>query len=93
MATKVNASHILLKKQSEANAAYSDIKLGASFEDIAKARSLCPSRKKAGNLGWFGRGQMVKEFEQKAFSMQKGEISTPIRTQFGYHIIKVNDVK
>jgi len=93
MVTKVNASHILLKKQSEASSVYYDATHGGDFSDIAKARSICSSRKKGGNLGWFLRGQMVKEFETKAFSMQKGEISGPVKTQFGYHIIKINDMK
>jgi len=93
MVKKVNASHILLKKQSDALSAYYDITHGGNFTDIAKARSICSSRRKGGNLGWFSRGQMVKEFENKAFSMKKGEISTPIKTQFGWHIIKVNNLK
>jgi len=93
MVIKVNASHILLKKQSEATSVYYDVTHGGDFSDIAKARSICSSRKKGGNLGWFSRGQMVKEFETKAFSMQKGEISGPVRTKFGYHIIKINDMK
>jgi parvulin-like peptidyl-prolyl isomerase len=93
MAKKVNASHILVKTEQEANVVLFDLKAGKSFEDIAKEKSLCPSGKKGGNLGWFGRGQMVKEFEDAAFSLKKGEISKPVKTQFGWHIIKVIDVQ
>tara|TARA_Y100000310_G_C20597204_1_gene771137 strand:- start:109 stop:390 length:282 start_codon:yes stop_codon:yes gene_type:complete len=93
MPNKVNASHILVKTEEEANVAYYDVTHGKSFGEVAKAVSICPSRKKEGNLGWFGKNQMVKEFEQAAFSMQKGEISKPIKTQFGYHIIKIEDTK
>jgi len=93
MTKQVNASHILVKTESEANVALYDVTHGKSFEDVAQAISICPSKKNGGNLGWFGRGQMVKEFEEAAFSLNKGEISKPIRTQFGWHLIKVNDTK
>ncbi len=91
MVKKVNASHILVKTESEANICIYDISHGKTFEEVAKEKSLCSSGKKGGNLGWFGRGQMVKEFEDASFSMQKGELSKPVKTQFGWHIIKVND--
>ena len=90
---KVNASHILVKTEEEANVVYYDVTHGKSFEETAKAKSLCPSKKDGGNLGWFGRGQMVKEFESAAFSLAKGQISKPVKTQFGWHIIRVNDVQ
>lgn len=93
MAKKVNASHILVKTEQEANVALYDVTHGKTFEEVAKLKSLCPSKKKGGNLGWFGRGQMVKEFENAAFLMKKGELSKPIKTQFGYHIIKIDDVE
>jgi peptidyl-prolyl cis-trans isomerase C len=93
MASKVNASHILVKTEQEANVILFDLQQGKSFEDIAKSRSLCPSGKSGGNLGWFGKGQMVREFEQAAFSMKKGEVSKPVKTQFGWHIIKLVDAK
>jgi len=64
-----------------------------SFEELAKEKSLCPSARKGGSLGWFGRGQMVKEFENAAFSGKKGQIVGPVKTQFGYHIIKINDTE
>jgi parvulin-like peptidyl-prolyl isomerase len=93
MVKKVNASHILVKKESEAFVAKYDVTHGKTFEEVAKEKSVCPSKKKGGKLGWFNRGQMVKEFENKAFSMSKGEISEPVKTQFGWHIIKINDNK
>ena len=91
MVSKVNASHILVKTEQEANVALYDVTHGKFFEDVAKAISLCPSKKQGGNLGWFSRGQMVKEFENAAFSLKKGEVSKPVKTQFGWHVIKLND--
>jgi len=87
MPKRVEASHILVKTESEANVASYDLQHGKSFEDVAKSISICPSGKKGGNLGWFGKGQMIKEFEQAAFAMEKGQISKPIKTQFwlAYH--------
>lgn len=93
MAGKVNASHILVKTEQEAQVAYFDVTHGKQFEDVAKEVSLCPSKKQGGNLGWFGRGMMVKEFENAAFSLKKGEVSKPIKTQFGWHVIKLNDTQ
>ena len=93
MVKKVNASHILVKTEQEANAILFDLQRGKSFEDMARAKSLCPSGKNGGSLGSFGKGQMVKEFENVAFSMKKGELSKPFKTQFGWHILKVNDVE
>ncbi|NLB76234.1 MAG: peptidylprolyl isomerase, partial [Crenarchaeota archaeon] len=61
---------------------------GEKFGEIAKKVSLCPSSKKGGDLGIFTRGKMVKEFEKVAFELQKGQVSEPVKTQFGYHIIK-----
>ena len=67
-----------------------EIKKGASFEDLARAVSMCPSGKKGGRLGWFERGQMVPEFDEACFSGKKGDMKI-IKTQFGWHIIKIND--
>ncbi|MBW3004706.1 peptidyl-prolyl cis-trans isomerase [Candidatus Woesearchaeota archaeon] len=89
MPKKVHAKHILVKTQEEANAILYDLKHGMDFDEVAKARSLCPSGKKGGDLGWFGKNQMVKEFETAAFNLKKDELSKPVKTQFGYHIIKV----
>jgi len=91
--SKVHAAHILVKIEEDARAIKADLDNGFNFEAIAKNKSQCPSGKKGGDLGWFGRGQMVKEFEKAAFSLKKGEISEPVKTQFGWHIIKVIDTK
>lgn len=93
MATKIHAKHILVKTEQEAGAILFDLKRGASFEELAKKKSLCPSGKSGGDLGWFGRGQMVKEFEDAAFSTPAGQLSKPFKTQFGWHIIKVEETE
>jgi len=93
MTKQVQAAHILVKTKEEALGIAFDLGQGKDFAELAKAKSNCPSSKKGGELGWFGRGQMVKKFETACFSMQKGEISSPIQTQFGWHIIKVLDTK
>ncbi len=85
----VNASHILVDSEEQAGEILEDITDGMSFEDAAAQYSSCPSKQAGGALGQFGRGQMVKEFEDAVFSMQVGEISEPVKTQFGYHIIKL----
>lgn len=78
----------MVKTESEAKAILERIKKGEKFANIAKEVSLCPSGKRGGDLGTFGRGKMVKEFENAAFALQKGEISAIVKTQFGYHLIK-----
>ena len=91
MTSKVNASHILVKTEQEALACLTYMKQGRSFEELAREKSLCPSGKKGGSLGWFARGQMVREFEQAAFSEKKGQIIGPVKTQFGWHLIRIDD--
>lgn len=87
----VNASHILVESEEKANAVLQDLRENKiSFEDAAKAYSSCPSKEQGGNLGDFGRGQMVPEFDHACFEMQVGELRGPVQTQFGYHIIKLN---
>ena len=89
MVSRITASHILVEKQSQALKILEELKGGARFEDLARKYSTCPSRKRGGNLGPFGRGQMVKPFETAAFDLNVGETTKePVRTQFGYHIIK-----
>ena len=70
-----------------------DLNDGKSFEELAKSKSSCPSGKKGGNLGWFSHGQMVREFQNAAFKLKKGEVSQPVKTQFGWHVIKCKDSK
>ncbi|MCZ2809540.1 MAG: peptidylprolyl isomerase [Candidatus Bathyarchaeota archaeon] len=88
MPNKVHCAHILTRNEKEANAVLERLKKGEKFANIAKEVSLCPSGKRGGDLGTFGRGKMVKEFEKAAFALQKGQISSIAKTKFGYHIIK-----
>ncbi len=90
--TEVRAEHILLDTKEEANKILLQIETGQiSFEDAAKQFSKCPSAKDGGDLGFFKRGVMVKEFEDAAFSVNVGEISEPVQTEFGWHLIKVTE--
>jgi foldase protein PrsA len=89
MAVKIKCSHILVEKQSESLAIMERIKNGEKFGKLAKELSTdSGSAKKDGSLGYFTKGMMVKPFEDAAFKLQIGEISEPIKTEFGYHIIK-----
>ena len=88
MPHKVHCAHILVKTLNEANVVLGQLKSGEKFSNVAKEVSLCPSKKRGGDLGTFGRGQMVKEFEKAAFALNKGEISQPVKTKHGYHVIK-----
>ena len=102
---QVRASHILIgvdaaatpeekaKAKEKAVGILKEIKEGKDFAAAAKSDSTCPSKDQGGDLGFFGKGQMVPAFEQAAFSMKPGEISNVVETQFGYHIIKVTDKK
>ena len=86
---QVRCAHILVKTKSEALDIIEQVKSGAvSFEEMAMQHSLCPSKRVGGDLGKFGRGKMVKEFEQAAFGLKKGEMSEPVLTEFGWHVIK-----
>jgi len=89
MSNKIKCSHILVQKQSEALAVLERIKNGEKFGKLAKELSIdSGSAKRDGSLGYFGRGKMVKEFENAAFNLQAGQISEPVKTQYGYHVIK-----
>ena len=90
---QIKASHILIGSIELANEIKAKLDDGYDFEALAEQYSKCPSKKKGGNLGWFGRGMMVREFEKAAFSLKVGQISEPIKTQFGWHIIKLTDEK
>lgn len=92
-AESVKASHILVDDESKALEILEEIKGGLSFEAAAKQHSKCPSKAQGGNLGYFEEGKMVPEFEAAAFNMKQNEISSPIKTQFGYHLIMVADKK
>ena len=89
MSDKIKCSHILVEKHSEAISLLERIQKGEKFGKLAKEFSLdSGSAKRDGSLGYFGRGKMVKEFEKSAFNLQTGQISEPVKTQYGYHIIK-----
>jgi len=89
LADKIKCSHILVKKQSEALLILERLKKGESFDKLAKELSIdSGSGKRGGDLGFFGRGAMVKPFEVASFSLEKNQISEPVKTEFGYHIIK-----
>jgi len=90
--TEVRASHILVSSMQQAEQIRKDIINGeGSFEYYAKLYSKCPSGQNGGDLGYFRRGQMVPQFEVAAFNLPVGEISKPVWTQFGWHLIKVTD--
>jgi peptidyl-prolyl cis-trans isomerase C len=88
MPDKVHCAHILVKSESEAKLVLERLKKGEKFGRVARAVSRCPSGKRGGDLGTFTRGKMVKEFENAAFALNKGEVSGVVKTQFGCHIIK-----
>lgn len=85
--SQIQASHILVKQQYEAEDILKKLAQGEEFADLAKKFSSCPSSRAGGDLGMFGRGQMVPAFEEAAFGLKVGDVSEPVRTQFGYHLI------
>ena len=87
------ASHILVKDQGKAEEIYNRVKNGESFASLAHQYSTCPSKEKGGDLGWFKEGQMVPPFENAVRKMGTGSISRPVRTQFGWHVIKKTGVR
>jgi peptidyl-prolyl cis-trans isomerase C len=91
---RIKASHILVKTRSEAEEILKEIRNGKSFSTLARNRSIdTNSADNGGNLGFFSMGEMSQEFEEVAFSLKKGEISNPVKSRYGYHIIKVTDRK
>jgi len=88
MANEIHCAHILVKTEKEAQAVMMRLEKGEKFANVAREVSFCPSGKRGGDLGSFGRGKMVKEFEQAAFALQKGQISPIVKTKFGYHIVR-----
>lgn len=91
---EVHARHILVKTIDEAKAIIEKLNSGSDFIELAKKSSTGPSGPQGGDLGWFGKGRMVPEFEKAAFSMKPGEYSIePVKTQFGFHVMKVDEVR
>ena len=88
MANKVHCAHILVEKLSLAQELKTRIAKGESFANLAQQYSIDSSKRRGGDLGFFGRGVMVPEFEKAAFVLEKGQVSDIVKTQFGYHIIK-----
>ncbi|MDH3580460.1 MAG: peptidylprolyl isomerase [Hyphomicrobiales bacterium] len=89
--TEVNARHILLKTEEDAFEAIERFNRGDDFAALAKELSQGPSKTQGGDLGYFTKGQMVKEFDEVVFKLKKGEVSEPVKTQFGWHVIKLED--
>jgi peptidyl-prolyl cis-trans isomerase C len=87
--SKATARHILVDSEASCEDLKSQIAGGADFADLAKAHSKCPSGKQGGDLGSFGRGAMVPEFDQVVFSAPVGEVQGPVKTSFGYHLLEV----
>ena len=88
-----DASHILVATEEEAKAIKAQLDEGADFAELAKEKSTGPTGPNGGSLGWFGKGQMVKEFENAVTGLEKGQVSDPVQTQFGWHIILLNDTR
>jgi parvulin-like peptidyl-prolyl isomerase len=92
MADEVRARHILVDNEEHADQIKLELERSdKSFEELAEEKSEGPSSKDGGDLGFFGEGEMVKPFEKKAFEMDVGEVSDPVKTEFGWHLIKKED--
>lgn len=87
--TTASARHILVDSQEQCLDLKNRIAEGADFADVAKQYSQCPSGQRGGELGTFGKGQMVREFEDVVFTADVGVVQGPVQTQFGYHLIEV----
>jgi peptidyl-prolyl cis-trans isomerase C len=87
--TQASARHILVDSEEKCKQLKTDIENGADFAAVAKEHSSCPSSRDGGNLGTFGRGQMVREFDEVVFSAPVGVVQGPVKTQFGYHLVEV----
>ncbi len=85
---RIEAQHILVNQEFEALDILKKLEEGKTFDSLAKDFSNCPSGKNGGRLGFFGKGAMVPDFENAAFKLEVGQVSGPVRTQFGYHLIK-----
>ena len=91
--TEYNASHILVETEEEAAALVTELEGGADFAELAMEKSTGPSGPRGGELGWFGTGAMVPPFEEAVVSLDVGAISAPVQTQFGWHVIKLNETR
>jgi peptidyl-prolyl cis-trans isomerase C len=89
--TTAAARHILVDTEDQCVDLKSQIADGVDFAEVAREHSQCPSGQRGGELGTFGRGQMVKEFEDVVFSADVGVVQGPVKTQFGYHLIEVTE--
>lgn len=86
--SKVKARHILVDQLYEAQDLQKKLAEGVSFEELAQKFSKCPSKQRGGDLGEFGRGRMVPSFEEAAFNLEVNQVSEPVQTRFGYHLIQ-----
>lgn len=87
--SQASARHLLVATEEQCLALKTEIENGADFADVAKQHSQCPSGQRGGDLGTFGRGQMVPEFDQVVFSGDLNTVHGPVKTQFGYHLLEV----
>ncbi len=92
-APEYNASHILVETEEAAIAIQEELAAGADFATVAQEKSTGPSGPNGGQLGWFGAGAMVPEFEEAVIGLEVGEVSAPVKTQFGWHIVKLNETR
>lgn len=88
---KARARHILVPDEKTCAALKTEIEGGADFAEVARKHSTCPSGKQGGDLGEFGPGQMVKEFDEVVFNKEVGKVHGPVKTQFGYHLVEVTE--
>ena len=86
---KATARHILVETQEQCEDLKTQIESGTDFAEVARQHSKCPSGQRGGDLGEFGTGQMVPEFDQVVFSKELGQVHGPVQTQFGYHLIEI----
>ncbi len=88
---KAHARHILVPDEKTCASLKTEIEDGADFAEVARKHSTCPSGKQGGDLGEFGPGQMVKEFDEVVFNKEVGKVHGPVKTQFGYHLVEVTE--
>lgn len=91
--TEYNAAHILVETEEEAAAIRAELDGGADFATLAREHSTGPSGPNGGDLGWFGKGMMVPDFEAAVFALEPGQVSDPVKTQFGWHVVQLNETR